>query len=84
MLMMGRIDVMVEDKNVMGHYLLSSGDQKQVKEAGVASKEKLYVAFSPVSSKSVQYSLILNNAIQDLKKSGRLIEILKKYGIEEW
>lgn len=84
MLMLGRIDVMIEDKNVMDHQFMTRSDQHLIRAAGVACEEQLFIALSPANSKSAQYALLLDNALREMKASGALTELLNKYGIKPW
>jgi polar amino acid transport system substrate-binding protein len=84
MLSMGRINVLVEDKNVMAQYFGADITKNTFKEAGIASTEKVYVAFSPSKNKSAEYSAILDSAVDELRDSGQLDKILFKYGLEAW
>jgi polar amino acid transport system substrate-binding protein len=79
-----RVDVIVETDLVLMYELKKTGKQKQVRYAGDASqKMKAYIAFSPNSSKSLEYSKILSDGMIGLKRSGELDKIIKKYTVEK-
>lgn len=84
MLASGRIDVLVEDQNVLDYHLLAHGEKNQFIQAGIYAKEKIYMAFSPANKTSAEYALLFDEALQELKKSGKLSDILNKYGLQEW
>jgi polar amino acid transport system substrate-binding protein len=44
----------------------------------------VYIAFSPGNPKSQEYAQILSKGIQQLRASGELATILKKYGMSDW
>lgn len=81
-LVAGRIDATIEDRNVINHYL--NNNQLAIKEAGVLSSEKIYLAFSPVGEKSIEYALIFDAGITKMRNSGELSSILAKYNIKDW
>ena len=80
----GRIDVLIEDKTVFQHYLYKTNTPNDFSVAGVAHTEKVYIAFSPKTKESKVYAKMLSTAMQELRKSGKLIDILQKYGVEDW
>jgi polar amino acid transport system substrate-binding protein len=80
----GRITVIIEDEAVMDNYLAKTGRTNKLVKAGTAASEMLYIAFSPSLSKSANYAKILSNGIDELRKSGELEKILKKYGLIDW
>ena len=84
MLMHGRIDAMIEDKNVMDYQFMTRADQHLIRAAGVACEEQLFIAFSPANKESAQYTRLLDNAIREMKASGALTTLLNKYGIKSW
>ncbi len=80
LLKLKRADVIVEADLVLMYELKKTGEQKQVRYAGDASQVmKAYIAFSPNSSKSSEYSKILSDGMIDLKRSGELDKIFKNY-----
>lgn len=83
MLKRGRIDVLVEDVNVISYQFRKNGGREHVKEVGVASNEKIYLAFSPQNKKSLRYVQILNNALKQLTGSQFVADLLKKYEMKK-
>jgi polar amino acid transport system substrate-binding protein len=80
----GRISALVEDRNVLQFHLLQTKGYKDITEAGLAYREEVYIAFSPSLERSAVYADILSRALPKLRASGKLEEILMKYGIEDW
>ena len=81
-LLPGRMDAIVEEKNVF-QYHLSKTNSPDFFDAGVAFTEKVYVAFSPKLQKSEVYAKNLSNAMRELRATGKLTDILEKYGIKD-
>ena len=84
-LLEGKIDVTVEDPYVILLKARKMGVNDQIIKVGdFGSGQKLYIAFSPVITKSKEYAAILTKGIKKLKDSGELDKILAKYGLEYW
>lgn len=86
MLAKERIDVLVEDRTVMNYHLSMSSDKvtPELREAGTAAADFIYIAFSPSTSTGARYQQWLDDGIRGLRDSGRLSEILTHYGLEDW
>lgn len=84
-LVAGRVDAVLEDRNVAEYAL---GDLKladQVEIAGVNPKyDELFIAFSPKEPKAVEYARLLVEGVEDLRRSGELAAILKGYSLKDW
>lgn len=83
-LLYGRINALIEDKTVFQYHLDRTNTSDAFLDAGVAYTEKLHIAFSPKLKKSKTYAQILSNAMQEIRTSGKLAGIFKKYGIKDW
>jgi polar amino acid transport system substrate-binding protein len=83
-LLAGRIDALIEDRAVFQNYLYQADIPDQFAEAGVAFEEDVYIAFSPSHPHATEYAGILSAAIVELRASGKLDRILKKYGLQDW
>ncbi len=81
----GRIDIVVDDQNVLRLAIqeLNLGDQLEIADHDLAP-EPAYIAFSPADSNSKKYAKLLAQGIVDLRTSGRLAEILGRYGLVDW
>jgi len=85
MLQAGRIDVLVENVYVMNYTLGKLGVTNLV-NAGKTDDEPLPLEFglSPERSTSKNYARMFDEGIAKLRASGRLAEILKRYGVSDW
>lgn len=85
MLKAGRLDVIIENINVMTHELDAQKLSGEIVQAGSPEEESpLYMAFSPAKESSREYAKILDDGIAELRNSGKLQEILTKYGLKDW
>ena len=81
----GRVDVILDDVRVVRHVAQSMAVQGLIKYAGdFGFNDKLYIAFSPVNSRSTYYAKLFDEGIGKLRASGRLKEILQAYGLTDW
>ena len=92
-LLSSKLDVLLDDANVTAYYLKLKGLQDKVSIAGsVVTKDAqgatvtplLYIAFAPGNPQAKQYADWIDLEIDAMRKSGRLAEILKPYGIDDW
>ncbi|MCP4686962.1 MAG: amino acid ABC transporter substrate-binding protein [Desulfobacterales bacterium] len=84
----GKIDTLIEDPAVLADFLVENAlfdILGNIDEAGMeGAPEPVYVAFSPANPKSKEYAEILSKGTSELRKSGKLAVILKKYQIKDW
>ena len=86
-LIAGRIDVVIEDLNVFQAKVIEMQVADQIELAGIGEYDKshhLYIAFSPNNPKSKEYARIFDEGIRELRASGRLQQILNRYGLNDW
>lgn len=88
-LLSGRIDAIVGSATVVNYTVATLGMEGAVRPAGnIGVADKLYIACSPAtpetSETSETYTRQLDEGIQRLRKSGRLTEILERYGLQDW
>jgi len=85
MLQAGRIDVLVDDANVMRFTMAGLGT-KNIVAAGKVDNEATALEFglSNKSKTSADYARKFDEGINKLRASGRLAEILNKYGVQDW
>lgn len=80
-----KIDLIVEDRNVMGRLLNKMKLSDEIINVGCeGSGELVYIAFSPKNSMSNKYAQITTRAFKSARESGRLEAVLKKYGLSDW
>ncbi len=81
MLLSGRIDTFPENKNVARYFASNKGLLDVVDFVVTDAKDSIYIAFTP-STKGKNYRDLLDAGIQELRKNGRLSEILDTYGLK--
>ncbi|HLO77134.1 MAG TPA: transporter substrate-binding domain-containing protein [Magnetospirillum sp.] len=83
-LVAGRVDATVDAKPVLAYKLAQMGLADKVEFAGSVDPSDIYIAFSPANPKSKEYAQILGKGIADMRASGRLKQILDRYGVSDW
>lgn len=79
------IDVVVDDVSVVGFNLKELNLAGEVKLAGTIDEaDPIYIGFAGGKATSKAYADLLDAGIADLRKSGKLQEILGKYGVKDW
>lgn len=80
-----RVDVILDDINVIKNTARSLKVENRVRMAGSDNKyTRIYIAFSPALSRAGKLAAILSRGIREMRRSGRLQSILDKYGLEDW
>ncbi|MDC8786450.1 substrate-binding periplasmic protein [Roseateles koreensis] len=82
-LMLDRIDAFVEEENLIS-YTLKQHPKLAARVAGCDAPTYAYMAISPKLAKAQGYAQIFSTGMLKLRKSGRLAEILARYGVPEW
>lgn len=77
----GRSDVFPEDRHVMALALSHQSRTIPLRVAGQFHKTPVYIAFSPVNPASSELASILSQGTLRLRESGRLEQILARYGL---
>ena len=91
-LVMGRLDVIVEDIHVTEYYLSQnnlSGMKDKLKKAGIVEDKTdgsgiVFIAFSPNNPNSKKYAKILSDETKIMMENGEFAKILEKYGIKNF
>lgn len=86
-LIAGRVDVVIEDKNVFNAKAAEMNVADKVEFAGADADDisnDLFLAFSPKKPKSQEYAKIWDDGIRTMRANGELQKILAKYGLEDW
>lgn len=78
-----RMDVFVGDGHVMGWFLNTDKPEFKPRLAGILSTIPAYVAFSPTRTDAGNLAALVSNGTERLTESGRLKEILARYGLKE-
>ena len=85
MLLLGRTTALIANKSVMDrHFSIERNLTGRIVEAGIATVENVYIAFSPGNPRSKIYARILSDGIATLRTSGELKKILEKYKLTDW
>ncbi|MFO7816081.1 MAG: transporter substrate-binding domain-containing protein [Desulfovibrionales bacterium] len=80
-----RIDVLIATGPVFDYTASEMGVKNKVRFAGEAvASEPCYIAFSPALKNSGELAGIYDSGISRLRKSGKLQEILSRYGLTDW
>lgn len=80
MLMSGRIDVFLADIQAISRVLEATGQLDQVDIVETGKGNNLYAGVTP-SDEGREYARIIDEGISSLKASGRMIELLDKYDL---
>ena len=80
----GRIDIVVDDANVLAHLVAGLGSNPGLRLTTVPDSAPVYIAFSPAVADARQLADGLDSAIIGLRASGRLKAILARYGVLDW
>ena len=84
-LLAGRFDVLIAGENVMTYKIKEMGVVGEVIHVGVTDiSANLYIAFSPTIKESAKYAEVFSSGIRNLKKSGKLDQILDRYELHYW
>lgn len=79
-----RINVILDDHQVIDHFLDVNNLADDFKRAGCLKEVKMYIGFSPVNIKSKEYARIFSEGILILRASGELEDILNQYSLKDW
>lgn len=80
----GSLDGMIEAGVVMEYLLLKAGLVQEVVSAGCDTPVPIYVAFGPKGSQGDVLVKQFDQGVAELRRSGKLAEILAKYGVKDW
>ena len=83
-LMGDRVDLVIDETQVLAHAVaeLDLGDHVTILEPDKATP--IYLAFSAAVPKSKEYMALLDDGVRRMRASGRLAEILARYGVKDW
>lgn len=78
-----RNDAFVEEENLI-NYTLSKNKDLKIRNAGCEQPTFGYAAFSPALKESKDHAKTFSEGIKELRSSGKLKEIMAKYGLKDW
>ncbi len=81
-----KIDVYLEDSNVVFYTIEQAGlDKEKLEIAGeIITPDTFYMVFNPLNPESGKWAEILSAGIKALRANGRLAEILQRYDLQDW
>lgn len=80
-----RITAWIEDNQVAQYNISRMGLEKDILPAGALDDELfVYIAFSPALAKADRYAQLLEDGVEQLRRSGELAGILAAYGLHDW
>lgn len=84
-LVSGRADVVIEDVNVAASTFKRMKMSDRMRSVGVVGDpEPLYIACTPANPRGKQFADMFSAGTAELRSSGKLAEILEKYGLDDW
>ncbi|MGQ5522383.1 substrate-binding periplasmic protein [Chitinimonas sp. PSY-7] len=82
-LILGRVDVMLDDAKVASHYLEQTHQTSHFKQVSCLETTPIWIGFSPLGKHSQDYAAAFDEGLEAIQKSGQLKAIIKKYGMDE-
>ena len=78
----GRIDVLIEDRNVLSYDLIEDRPELMLRDAGCFPSSSVYIAFSPATpDKSLRYIRLLDRGMRRMFHDGVIQKITSKYTV---
>ncbi|MCL6415462.1 transporter substrate-binding domain-containing protein [Aestuariirhabdus sp. Z084] len=85
LLLAHRVELLIESPNVLNATLDKMGLAGNLVEVGrMNNPRELYIACSPQSSSAGYFVQLLSKGVQRMRASGRLQQILARYGLDDW
>lgn len=79
-----RIDVLADDASVLLYKSDAMGLSDKVTFIHSPRSDPVYIAFAPKNPKAREYAELFEKGIDDLRATGKLKEILVRYGLKDW
>ncbi|HYE52525.1 MAG TPA: transporter substrate-binding domain-containing protein [Azospirillaceae bacterium] len=83
-LLASQADLVLDEKNVLDYTAVQAGLEDVVQTVPLGSSAPLFIAFSPKHPKAKELAAALDAGVKEMRKSGKLAEILKRYGLKDW
>lgn len=84
MLELDRVNAILMDRAVYAQYNFFKGKQGDFSIAGELNTDPVYIAFTPSHPVAQRYAAQLTQGVKQLRTSGRLTNILARYGLTDW
>lgn len=84
-LIAGKVDVVIDDRNVILNTLRDEGlEGRVVERLAVGPADPVYIACTPADPRGAAYAALFEEGTRVLRESGKLAEILGRYGLPDW
>lgn len=80
----GRVDAFIQDHYVALHFFEKDGLRDRFKSVGCMQEIPIVMGFSPENPKTATRVEEFDRIFAELRASGEIARILKKYGVEDW
>lgn len=80
----GRIDAYIEERYVLSYLIKEHNMGSQVDTIEIDAMSPPFIGFSPANPQSPVLARHLDEGIRSMRASGRLQEILDRYGVPDW
>ncbi|WP_164880833.1 substrate-binding periplasmic protein [Aestuariirhabdus litorea] len=85
LLLAGRVELLIASPNALKATLKQMSLEDAVVEVGrMNNPEELYIACAPGSDRAEYFVRLLSDGVKRLRASGRLQQILDRYGLQDW
>jgi polar amino acid transport system substrate-binding protein len=85
LLVTGRVDVLVEDRNVATAKIARMGLTGRVVEAGVPGEpEDVFIACTPARPEGEAWAKMFGEGIDQMRRARELRPLLSRYGLDDW
>lgn len=79
-----RVDFVIDDGNVLRRTIHDLGFAANLLVIETDEPEEVHIAFSPEDPNAEAYAAILRAGVEQLRRSGKLDDILARYGLRDW
>jgi polar amino acid transport system substrate-binding protein len=82
-LVQGHVDAVMDDQQVLAYSLSRMTPRPKVRIVPIGQQIDISLAFSPRNSRSIYYTKLLSEGIAEMRRNGRLLQILGRYGLAD-
>lgn len=80
----GRIDVWLENKNVILWTAAAATPKPELAVTQLGEADPVFIAFSPAKPDAVKWAAAIDAGVAEMRKSGELAQILAAYSLADW